>query len=133
MSAGHNKYVLQPSRYKVLCMQASTDMSSSPVHTRHCVCSPQQICLLGWRTYLLWCTHKTLYYWAGRHICCDLQTQYLVTTGRRTYLLWLTDTIHCLYWTGGHICCSLQQQYIVYTGLEDIFVVARRHNTLYIH
>ncbi len=52
------------------CLQAITNMSSSPVGTRYCVCRPQQIyppaqyiqgiicssqhiCLLGWMTYML--------------------------------------------------------------------------------
>ncbi len=97
------------------------------------------------------CRHTILYYRAAGHICCGLQTQYLVYTGLedifvvacrhnslyilgwRTYLLWPADRIPCIYWAGGHICCDLQTQYLlVYTGLEDIFVVACRQNTLYI-
>ncbi len=43
MSSGHYKYVFQPSTYKVLCLQATTNMSSSPVHTKSYVFRPQQI------------------------------------------------------------------------------------------
>ncbi len=73
VSAGHNKYVLQPCTYKVLCLQATTNMTSSPVHTKSCVCN--SLYLLGWRIHLLWsadtlpCT-----YWAGGLIGYGLQT-----------------------------------------------------------
>ncbi len=153
MSSGQNKYGLQPFSpiytlsiflYPALCtniytkyskcLQAITNMSSSPVGTRYCVCRPQQICppaqyIQG----IVSAVHTKYIYWAGGHICCGLQTQDFVLQGWRTYLLWPTNTIPFTYWAGGDICCGLQTQYLVYTSLKDIFVVACRHNTLYIH
>ncbi len=97
MSAGHNKYVLQPSRYKVLCLQSTTNMSSSPVGTRYCVYSPQQICP------------------PAQYI------QGIVSTGHNKYILQpSTYKVLCL-----------QSTTNTSTGLEDIFVMACRHKTLY--
>ncbi len=118
MSASHNKDVLQPSRYKILCLQATTNVSSGLKDI-----------------FVVACRHKTLYYRAGGHICCGLQPQYLVPTGLedifvmacrhntlyilgwRTYLLWPADTIPCIYITIlSPLCGELQWLKIVHTS-----------------
>ncbi len=109
-------------------------MSSNHIGTRYCVCRPQQICppaqyIQG----IVSAVHNKYVYWAGGHICCGLQTKDFVLQGWRTYLLWPAATIPCTYWAGWHTCSGLQTQYLVDTGLEDIFVMACRDNTLYIH
>ncbi len=155
MFAGHNKYVLHHSRYKVLCLQATTNISSSPAHTKSYVFSPQQIwppdlftnlytkyynfqhavTNMSWSSMGAPCIH---YIW-NPALCTNTYTKYSKCMHAITNMSSSqVGTRYC-------VCRPIQiyppAQYIqgsvfavhtnMSTGLEDIFVVACRHNTLY--
>ncbi len=118
-SAGHNKYVLQPSRYKVLCLQATNNMSSSPIGTRYCVCRPLQIChpaqyiqgivSAGHNKYVLLPSRYKVLLWlqATTNMSSSPVIQSIVAAGHNKYVLQPCNTKSCVC-RSQHICHPAQ-------------------------
>ncbi len=126
MSSGRNKYGLFTNLYikYYKCLQAITNMSSSLVCTRYCVCRPQQICppaeYIHYILYPAICTNIYTKYSKCLHAITNMPssqegTRYCVCRPQQIYppaqyIQGIVSAVHnkYFYWAGGHIYCGLQ-------------------------